>query len=298
MVAKHVAGRRRPIDDDESSPMAFYCSWQALLDPGRAVRFFEARPLPPFHAPTSAFHRGNAWWLAELSRLIYRRDAREAGRAANGPTRTGMLASVGLTERRFFDAGSVQAAIVTSNRDVHRRPFAVLVFRGTIGTVGSWLFNLDTVPVPWPGGGWVHRGFKRQFDRLWPAVAAELDELHRPWYYTGHSLGAALAVMAAACRPPQAVYAFGSPRIGSPGFVRSLRGLSIYRFSNHSDIVAALPFGFRHAGIPQPPAHMSGGGESSNAVPWHRRFTTPPAFLAQHAPVSYTRCVAPHHSAG
>jgi triacylglycerol lipase len=266
-------------------------TWGALLKPGHAKRYFDAEPLPVFQAAPKGFRRENAWWLAELSRLIYRRSPGETGQPPEGPPRCRLLEQAGLAERRFFDAGSVQAAIITGDARF-TEPFGILVFRGTIGQAASWILNLDALPVPWPHGGWVHRGFKRQFDRIWPSIDAELARIRLPFHYTGHSLGAALAVMAAAHRRPHAVYSFGSPRIGSPGFVRSLQRLAIYRISNHSDIVTAMPLGYHHAGIPQQPCRPATAGRLKRPA-WYRRFTHTPQFLAQHAPVNYTNRVAP-----
>src|SRR5258706_12877931 len=47
-------------------------TWKELFDPGDATDFFDPRPPQPFNHESVAFDSVNAWWLAELSRLVYR----------------------------------------------------------------------------------------------------------------------------------------------------------------------------------------------------------------------------------
>lgn len=50
-------------------------SWKALVDPGAADDFFVIDGLPAFDARASAaFSPGNALWLIETARLMYRVD--------------------------------------------------------------------------------------------------------------------------------------------------------------------------------------------------------------------------------
>lgn len=58
---------------------------------------------------------------------------------------------------------------------------------------------------------------------------AELAKLGCPVFYTEHSLGAALATLAAARRAPKAGYAFGSPRVGNQAFTSTLASVPIRR---------------------------------------------------------------------
>jgi triacylglycerol lipase len=86
-------------------------------------------------------------------------------------------------------------------------------------------------------------------------VRAEQARLPRPLWITGHSLGAALATLAASRLSGdgsvrlQGAYTFGSPRVGDGAFGTAI-GVPIYRFRNDSDIVPHLPLGllFRHVG--------------------------------------------------
>jgi hypothetical protein len=263
-------------------------AWKAIFNPGSAEDFFRTAPLLPFDPGQPGYSAVNAWWLAELSRLIYKKDRSEDPRAADGPTRAEILATVGLQEERFFDNGRVQCALISGCRE---RRFAVLVFRGTRGKLEAWRSNFDARQVRWPGGGMVHGGFMALFEGIWPLVDTTLRSLSAPLFLTGHSLGAAMATLTAALHAPQAVYTFGSPRVGDRRFAASLAHLRIYRVFNPLDIVAALPpslipLEFCHAGEPHAtppdrpnPVHLAAqaGG------------LQPPRFLAHHAPLSYSQ---------
>ena len=83
---------------------------------------------------------------------------------------------------------------------------------------------------------------------MWGDVTARLDELQLPVFYTGHSLGAALATLAAARRfvegkiPPAALYTFGSPRVGTTEFIRAFPPTFLHcRVVNDQDIVPTVP---------------------------------------------------------
>src|SRR5205085_2652406 len=133
------------------------------------------------------------------------------------------------------------------------------------------LSDFDFPPVNWEGEGKVHKGIKRQLDSVWDAVKEELDKLDVPVFYTGHSLGGALATLAVArrllekdlpqrCKPPAALYTFGSPRTGTTGFMHAFPdGFLHCRVVNDRDIVPTVPPrqilevfqpDFHHVGVP------------------------------------------------
>jgi len=69
-------------------------------------------------------------------------------------------------------------------------------------------------------------------------------------YMTGHSLGAAMATIAATRYEPVELFTFGSPRVGGPKFIRNINCPHL-RFMNNNDIVCRIPpawLGFRHHG--------------------------------------------------
>ena len=76
--------------------MEFDPSWDALLKPGRANRFFQRSPRPELQSEVTGFSPATAWWLAELARLVYRPDGGE-------PATSSILHAAGLSVRQSFD---------------------------------------------------------------------------------------------------------------------------------------------------------------------------------------------------
>jgi triacylglycerol lipase len=126
--------------------------------------------------------------------------------------------------------------------------------------VSDW--HTDFSALPSPDG--LHRGFANALDSAWSpiegAIAAR-PNTEQALFFTGHSLGGALALIAAerAERDPAVnaratgVYVFGCPRAGGDAFFNShtpLFGDSTFRLVHGSDIVATVPPAglFRHVG--------------------------------------------------
>ena len=186
---------------------AFDHGWQALLQPVLTPRLFDRDPAPPF-AADDGFDAATAWWMAALCQACYLPGRAEGAAAAAAGFREEVLARQGFAERDFIDDGVVQGVLV------ERGQVAVVAFRGT-DDPRDWLVNVQIDPSPWPGGGVVHRGFHRSFEGIAPLLSRWRAE--RPaarWLLTGHSQGAAMAVLAASLLHPDAVYAFGCPRLG------------------------------------------------------------------------------------
>jgi hypothetical protein len=140
------------------------------------------------------------------------------------------------------------------------RGATVIAFAGTDpAAFANWItnFNLGTRAHD------IHRGFDDAVDAAWRDISNALkrDSKPEPVFITGHSLGGALAIIAAERIRRElkieasAVYTFGAPRVGSPAFARSYNasglGERTYRLIHGLDIVPTLPpsrLGFRHAG--------------------------------------------------
>ena len=269
-------------------------TWAELLRPGDASDFFDRPVLPRFDPSLTAYDRDNAWWMAELSRLVYRHDVPETEPLT--PSRGFFLARAGLREVRFFSDEKIgaQAILVVDGNP----SFAALVFRGTEQGLPDFAADLADLHVRSDAEIVdVHGGFKGQLDSIWDEIEVELSKLTCPIFYTGHSLGAALATLAAARRPPQAVYAFGSPLVGNNAFARMTARLPIHRVVDGSDIVTVMPpakFGFVHAGT----EHRIGTSSTkprltSTIVRVLRSILSihkhPPKYLADHAPKNYVQ---------
>jgi hypothetical protein len=250
-----------------------------LTNPGAAEDFFTRRRMDPFEPDQTAFSVANAVWLMELSRLVYRRDPSET--KPHRTARRGFLESHGLVESAFFSradaTADTQAMLVQSTS---APAWAALVFRGTERNATDVISDLR-LSLPLIGSGViVHRGFSHALDIVWDDIARALANVHVPLFMSGHSLGAALATLAAARHTPRAVYTFGSPLVGNAAFVRTLSNVPIHRVVDDIDGVTFVPppaFGYLHAGVerclrenPEPPL-------------LHR--ATKPGF--DHAPVNY-----------
>ena len=185
--------------------------WNGLTRPGDATDHFAMKHLPPFSPDTGEFSLANAFWLSEISRLIYRRSNGEGNVNCTGPSRDEILKRVGLRETLFLSRQETQCALIRTVPH-QRPPFAVLVFRGTTG-LRNWFLDLDIRPEQFAPRTVAHRGFVEALHHVWPALQSQLDKLAEPLFMTGHSMGGALAQLAAWYHPPRAVYSFGAPRV-------------------------------------------------------------------------------------
>ena len=225
-------------------------TWDTIAPPYLDYLYFQDCEAYPLRALATGFDMVNAWWLIEAATLAYADPsfAREHFQRA------------GLPEVRWFSGNSTQG-YVAGNDEV-----LIVAFRGTEirprpGTLnfGNIVADLMTDVEFWlvESGrrGKVHRGFKRGLEEVW-----ELQGLYdyirtqhtgnRSLWFTGHSLGGALATLAAQWYGPGCtLYTFGSPRVGDLEFVESL-AVSAYRFVNHRDVVTRVPPAglYRHVG--------------------------------------------------
>ncbi|ORW97396.1 lipase family protein [Mycolicibacter terrae] len=137
---------------------------------------------------------------------------------------------------------------------------AFVSFRGS-ADVADWIADFDFVPAvyaPVSGFGQVHAGFQDVYACVRQSVIANLPaaaEGCETILITGHSLGAALAVLAAPDiartvldgSPPRAieprVTTFGGPRTGLPDFAAAFNAAieCCYRVVNFLDIVPLVP---------------------------------------------------------
>ena len=193
--------------------------------------------------------QGGAQWerralCAELSRLAYFRfESDDVARAAV----TAALGQVDLVGLRFFCVADTQAFAATS-RDGRR---AYLAFRGTqIDAAGDLRADLDARFTSWEGAGRVHAGFHNAFRSVRDDVLAwAAQQGMASICITGHSLGAALATLAAAALPGACLITFGSPLVGDAEFVASFAGREFSRFVDCCDAVTCVPpeiLGYRH----------------------------------------------------
>ena len=154
----------------------------------------------------------------------------------------------------------------------------VVCFRGT-GSGKDWVVDANLFKTDsFDGKGRVHRGFKSALDSVWDRIAATLSTFgdDKKVFFTGHSLGAALAQLAAyrqatsGTNPVAGVYVYGSPRIGNPTYKTVYNkhiGDKTFLHINNLDLVPQVPpriLGYRHVG--NTPNRFDIGHELSNPV--------------------------------
>jgi hypothetical protein len=94
-----------------------------------------------------------------------------------------------------------------------------------------------------------HEGFQNALDAIWPQIKEKIEGSALPIFFTGHSLGAALAVLAAEKAHdngmmPAGVYTFGMPRAGGANFAvryNDKLGDRTFRLVHGGDIVPCIP---------------------------------------------------------
>lgn len=130
---------------------------------------------------------------------------------------------------------------------------SVLAFRGS-GSAVDWVSDFIAQQTPYrpvKNSGYTHKGFTDIYMSARDQILTLMEQLpaDKPLFITGHSLGGALATLAAAdiaantpIKSP-IVYTFGAPRVGDPKFVRNYNNLvgTHWRFQNEYDIVPHLP---------------------------------------------------------
>ncbi|MGD0679230.1 MAG: lipase family protein [Polyangiaceae bacterium] len=140
----------------------------------------------------------------------------------------------------------------------------MLAFRGTEpDNLINWLTDAESAKYPF-GNGYVHSGFFANVEALWANIVQLIDPLVedakiKKLYITGHSLCAAMAVVAAAqifkylsSKSPYAkwrdcirgIYSFAQPMVGDAEFAAEFHerfGGFLYRYTYDQDVVPCLP---------------------------------------------------------
>jgi pimeloyl-ACP methyl ester carboxylesterase len=228
------------------------------------LRAGDAHWLPTWRA---AYSDRTAWLMSVFSQLAYvpfKDDQPNPGK--DQPKRLEgegfadldpYLSPGGFEVRATFNKGNVQTFLAVNPDEL-----AVLSFRGTANWK-DWEIDLNAVRIPMPGyeAVDVHSGFWNAYRDSADDILAAVNEHVGPdlgLYITGHSLGGALAQIAAAKLERDnlaACYTFGSPRVATAKFDRYVK-CPHYRLVNHWDLVPGVPlpmllWGYRHTGDPR-----------------------------------------------
>lgn len=175
----------------------------------------------------------------ELSDLTYENDSYKG------------FNSLGFAHVRFFENEGSQAYVVHNETDVY------VVYRGTDFDWQDILTLTNSWPSRLVAQGKVQAGYAEAVDKVWFLINNYLQEevdkygMENNIYFTGHSLGGAMAIVSAARSDYIAkVYTFGSPRVGNKAFATSVLS-TIYRVTNENDIIPIIfpLFGYHHGGV-------------------------------------------------
>jgi triacylglycerol lipase len=219
----------KPLPDPELSLLLLL---RPESNPTGHVPFASAR-LYPFEPDARVWSRANGWWLAEASWLAYWRRVADVRQVYARET--------GL-DCELLEAADTQCHVAADDA------LAIVAFRGTQSD--RWRDLLDDTqftPLRWEAGH-VHRGFGRAFAAIRPQLDTALARLApscRVWF-TGHSLGGALATLAAYHYRDRAagLYTFGSPRVGNSVFAGLFGPVfqeRSMRYVNDHDLVTHVP---------------------------------------------------------
>ncbi len=205
--------------------------------------------LPPGFDTNPGYSFATAQAMMWLAQLAYEPDAKIDA----------ILQNWGLTQPVHLHSPVGSPFAAATQGFVCRSAGATIVaFAGTDpGVVQTVVTDFKTQP----GADSIHVGFAEALQSVWGRLAGELRAPGPArLLVTGHSLGAALAVLAAfrahndLRKDASFIYTFGLPRVGGNTFVTAYEpvfGASTFRFVNGDDPVPAVPpplLGYQHVG--------------------------------------------------
>ena len=231
--------------------------------------FCKRRGMPyVFKHESDVFEMVNAAWLADAALLAYvpnhldnRRNfdianLTRAGWKVNFVSQT--LKSAGFHKVKFFNRKGTQCFVA------HNKKAVIVSFRGTEVKEFADLIHDGMFLPSLERGGKVHLGFQAALNAVWRShkgkegVAGYLQRVSSngsiPMWFTGHSLGAALAIIAAgrwnAKHPVKGLYTFGSPGVGNKKFTSVFKKMNVVRVVHNEDIItkASQPPDLSHVG--------------------------------------------------
>lgn len=197
----------------------------------------------------------NAYWMARISKAVY---LKESG--SDKPDKSKILDDLKMEDPRIISVkgesnNSAQGAVI------EHEDYICIAFCGT-DQINDWLDNINAFQERALFGGF-HRGFWKSLNDVWTPLYEQYSKLRskkkRPLFLTGHSLGGAMATVAAAKlihedRPFTSVYTFGQPRAVSLETARIFNVEAAgryFRFQNNNDMVTRVPgrlMGYSHIG--------------------------------------------------
>jgi hypothetical protein len=164
----------------------------------------------------------------------------------DGWTQTGTV-TVNLSAVNQETASGLAKTVISENCDwgvvARKGSISVIAIRGT-ETEEQWLEDFTAIAQPVPHQmWWMHRGF----DDVWNSLSVSLQQAwntacldNAQVYVTGHSLGAAIALIMGVHHPEAPTWTFAGPSVFSP-----IHGLppsaNVIRVVNPKDLVPKVP---------------------------------------------------------
>jgi len=223
---------------------------------------------------TVSFKVDIAHMLADCSKIVY-----EENRIS---TEDHLKKTYGMDIVRFFDRADTQALITYNNNAL------IIAFRGTSSAQDALTDAKIKLITDHGTKGKLHEGFKTGLDQVWDYLLDVMSKERgsRSIWITGHSLGGALALTAAARLKFEkdvmvnGLYTFGQPRVGDSDYCKAcdrMFGLRYFRFVHNNDIVPRVPMrvmGFEHTGFFK---YINKNGKFDDSLTWEQitkdRFT-------------------------
>ena len=177
--------------------------------------------------------------------------------------------TMGYTKIKLIDHKGAECLFLENNERI------VLAFRGTEPKEFSDIkADLKAWKRPSETDGMVHQGFFDYLERIWDSVVRHInygDRENKELYICGHSLGGAMATLAASRLEDRVIacYTYGSPRVGGSVW-RDKAHFLHYRYVNNNDVVPKVPLwlmGFRHHGELH---YINYYGNIRALTPWQR----------------------------
>lgn len=200
-----------------------------------------------FKSGSTQYQPANAYWLGNCASYAYE---------SASDIKIKALGEWGFDDFHFIKRADIQCFVASTDKIV------VLAFRGTeVDKYHDILSDADLALTDGYGGK-VHKGFKQAYGKVRRVVGDKLKAHNadqKTVWLTGHSLGGAIAMLAAYDLMEQGykvngVYTIGQPRVGNHAFARAFDKRlknKCFRFIDKDDKVPEVPlkeFGYRHVG--------------------------------------------------
>lgn len=252
-----------------------------------------------FSPNTTLWQASNARWAARAAQLAYQ----------EASTIRQTVKTWGFKRMYPLDRRETQAFVVCDDNLI------LVAFRGTEPIrLRDWMTDVDLAFAPFPRGrGHVHAGFWRALSYVWTdlmGIIKQEQTTGQSLWFTGHSLGGALATLATARlrleydKPVNGLYTFGQPRVGDRDFAMHFNQdfkRQAFRYVNNNDVVTRVPtrqMDYSHIGTF---LYYTEAGELHNDISWWNKFLETvkgemedfldpgPDFVKDHEMSSYVR---------